>query len=257
MKLFYRDLGAGEPIVILHGLYSSSDAWLPVAKLLNAQNFRTIIPDLRNHGQSPHSATHLYSDISADIFELVSELKLSEIFLVGHSMGGKAALQFSNDFPNFVRKRIIADIAPRAYQSVNHGGITHNEVMAFMQNSNFENINSLDDFAKTIPQEFGLEAQFFLKNIRKNAKKKYEWKINVPVLKNHLKEVRKEIKFVPICETLFLKGELSDYLLDTDVQFLREQPKTQVITLKNASHRLHSEFPVQVAEVISDYFQTK
>ena len=83
MKLFYREFGSGIPLIILHGLYGSSDNWVSIARSLS-KDFRVIIPDQRNHGLSPQSKVHTYESMSSDLDELVRDLKLTKFLLIGH-----------------------------------------------------------------------------------------------------------------------------------------------------------------------------
>ena len=86
MKLFYREYGSGKPLLILHGLFGLSDHWISIAKAL-LPGYRVIIPDLRNHGQSPHNPEMNYEVMTGDLLELLSDLNISEISVLGHSMG--------------------------------------------------------------------------------------------------------------------------------------------------------------------------
>src|SRR5512140_483624 len=111
MKLFYRKYGNGPPLVILHGLYGSSDNWGTVAKKLS-DSFTVILPDQRNHGQSPHSTVHDYDSMRDDLYELVKDLKVKKFFLAGHSMGGKTAISFAVRWPELLNGLIIIDVSP-------------------------------------------------------------------------------------------------------------------------------------------------
>ncbi len=91
MKLFFREYGDGIPLVILHGLYGSSDNWITIARTLT-NNFRVILPDQRNHGLSPHNSEHTYGSMGDDLNELINDLAIDKFYLVGHSMGGKTAM---------------------------------------------------------------------------------------------------------------------------------------------------------------------
>ena len=84
MKLFYRKFGQGQPLIILHGLFGQSDNWNSLAKQFSEQGFEVYIVDQRNHGLSPHSDEWNYKVMSEDIFELIDDLKLQNVILLGH-----------------------------------------------------------------------------------------------------------------------------------------------------------------------------
>ena len=109
MKLFYRIYGEGPPLIILHGLYGSSDNWVSVAKKIS-NKFTVYLPDLRNHGNSPHSEIHDYEALSDDIIEFAEARQLSRFFLAGHSMGGKTAVSVAVRKPELLMGLIVADI---------------------------------------------------------------------------------------------------------------------------------------------------
>lgn len=111
MKLFYRQYGEGPDLVILHGLYGSSDNWVTIAKKISS-SFRVILPDLRNHGHSRHNESHDYDSMSSDLHELASDLGFRKFFLAGHSMGGKTAMTFAMKWPEMI------DGLPEDYQEI-------------------------------------------------------------------------------------------------------------------------------------------
>ena len=111
MKLFYRKYGSGLPLIILHGLYGSSDNWVSIAKSIS-DRFTVYLPDMRNHGQSPHSPVHNYDSMTEDLFELVNDLKLKKFFLAGHSMGVKTAVDFALPCPEKLYGLLVADMSP-------------------------------------------------------------------------------------------------------------------------------------------------
>ena len=105
MKLFHRILGKGKPLIILHGLFGLSDNWFTLGKSLS-ESYEVILVDLRNHGQSPHSSQFTYLSMCEDLLDLYEELHINKAILLGHSMGGKVAMQFALDNPNFIDKLI-------------------------------------------------------------------------------------------------------------------------------------------------------
>src|SRR6185437_15315503 len=117
MQLFFKEHGQGRAIVLLHGLFGSSDNWHYVAMQLSEQ-FRVFSLDLRNHGQSPHSDEMNYSLMAADVAEFLDSKEIETSTIIGHSLGGKTAMQFALQFPERTEKLIVEDMAPRPYASV-------------------------------------------------------------------------------------------------------------------------------------------
>ena len=124
MKLFYRTYGEGYPFIILHGLYGCSDNWVSIGKELS-NTFQVFIPDIRNHGHSPHSHEHNYEVMKNDLLEFMNFHSIEKAILLGHSMGGKIAINFSLSYPERIKKLIILDIAPKTY-SLNDNIKTNN-----------------------------------------------------------------------------------------------------------------------------------
>ncbi|MGB5975866.1 MAG: alpha/beta fold hydrolase, partial [Cyclobacteriaceae bacterium] len=119
--LSYKDMGEGKPLVILHGLFGSSDNWVTVGREL-AKTYKVYLVDMRNHGDSPHSETHSYDSMGEDVLAFLDEHNLERPLVIGHSMGGKAAMNFAVKHPDRFEKLVIVDIAPKAYP-VHHRGI--------------------------------------------------------------------------------------------------------------------------------------
>lgn len=252
MKLFFRDLGNGKPLIIAHGLWGASDNWLPIAHLLENQ-FRVILPDARNHGQSPHSATMNYEAMSDDLIELIGDLHLSEKpSIVGHSMGGKIVMALLLKRPEIVDKAVIVDIAPIAY-SAKDGG-QHNKVIHFMQTFNPADYDSWAGLREAIGQHFHSERgrQLFLKNIRRTPQG-FQWKINYPVIATHFDEISGCPGSLPHAtydrEILFLKGEHSNLI--PDLACLQKQfPAARLLQIPRCGHWIHAEQPEMLAEAI-------
>ena len=114
MKLYYRKMGQGPAMIILHGMYGMSDNWLTVARKLSA-HFEVWLPDCRNHGRSPHDPRHDFESMEQDLLEFMDEHRISTAILAGHSMGGKTVMHFAGDFPRRISALIVIDISPGAY----------------------------------------------------------------------------------------------------------------------------------------------
>jgi pimeloyl-ACP methyl ester carboxylesterase len=98
MKLVYKTYGTGDPVIIMHGLFGSGDNWRTIARMMEPQ-YESIVVDMRNHGRSPHDPEMNFEAMTDDILELMSDLNLEKASLLGHSMGGKVAMQFALRYP--------------------------------------------------------------------------------------------------------------------------------------------------------------
>ena len=185
--MHFRKSGHGPALVILHGLYGSSDNWISIARKLE-ERFTIFIPDLRNHGQSPHASTHTYQDMVGDLYLFFKDQSINQATILGHSMGGKLAMMFAAEYPELITDLIIADIAPINYNSGNKPFKTvlqHELILGLMEELNLVAVTSrkeIDYFLAEKLKDSTLR-QFILKNIHRNKDGYFEWKINVPVLK--------------------------------------------------------------------------
>ena len=281
MKLFFRTIGEGTPLIILHGLWGASENWLPIAHLLedkfqvilpdactaksrrgaaglNAEDStkaQVILPDARNHGQSPHDEAMNYEVMSNDIIELVKNLKLPvRPHIVGHSMGGKIVMALLLKRPELVNKAVVVDIAPVSY-SQRDGG-SHNRIIDFMANLDLSRLHSREEVKEAIQQHFRTERsqQLFLKNIKKTSSG-FEWKINHQVISKHFDEIS-GCPSLPNStynkEILFIKGEQSNLI--TGIECLQKEfPAARLIELPQCGHWIHSEQPEKLAQAIRNF----
>lgn len=143
MQLHYQILGNGQPVVLLHGLLGSSDNWGTIAKHIS-QTHRVICVDLRNHGKSPHHHSQSYKEMTSDLLELCDTLYLDTIHLLGHSLGGKVAMQFATQYPERMDKLIVVDMAMRAYAD------EHTHLMDAMMSVDLPNMQNRSDVDKAL-----------------------------------------------------------------------------------------------------------
>jgi len=263
MELFFRKYGRGSPIIIAHGLYGSSDNWVSIAKMLE-NHFEVFLLDLRNHGKSPHSNIHNYSAMCSDLCEFINSQQITKASFIGHSMGGKLMMQFANTCPQYLNNLIVVDIAPKSY--LNHSNFNfhyqlHYKILTTMKNIDVENAVSRQAVENEMRTEIKSEqlVTYLMKNLSRNANKGFCWKINVSALLSNLDEIlihssENEVAAnnnFPVC---FFKGELSDYIQQTDYQAITRQYKfAQIIEIPNASHWLHVEQPHFLAKKIIDF----
>ena len=265
MKLFYRIAGEGDPIVIAHGLYGSSDNWMSISKIL-AKKHQVILVDLRNHGQSPHSASHTYSDLSDDLFELFNKLNLTGATLIGHSMGGKAAMQFAINHSEKLKSLIVVDIPPKSYADSNGyspQAKDHLNILSAMREMPLEALATRAEAEATLATRIpsAILRQFLLKNLDRDDNGKFVWKINLDALWQKLPALMGGVKtpdnFIPIrnLEVLAIKGENSPYIDETTDKLLFTQlfPNTKIVTIKGAGHWVHAEQPTQFIEAVENF----
>lgn len=256
MKLFFREEGKGFPIVIVHGLYGSSDNWLTVGKKL-AAHYKVYLVDQRNHGRSPNSEAHDYQVLKNDLAEFFDQQGIEKAILMGHSMGGKTAMSFAADYPERIEKLIVVDIAPKDYFLLNDESqyYLHNNILRAMLEIDFSRIESrkqIEDFLNERIDSTQI-VQFLLKSISRNKDTtQFEWRLNVPVLYDNLDEIikgvnahwfddRLPIKNYPV---LFIKGVNSNYILPEDFSSIhRIYPDAEISEIPDAGHWLHAEQP--------------
>ena len=250
MKLHYKKLGEGSPLIIVHGLFGSADNWGTIGKKF-AENNTVFLVDLRNHGRSPHNPTMNYEVMAKDILELIQDENIIDPVLLGHSMGGKAALFFAKNHPNILRKLIVADIGIKSYP------MHHDQIIKGLKNIDLsiiqkrsEALESLHEYVK----EVGIQ-QFLLKNLYWVEKGVLGWRMNLDVIINNIHEILKEISIQSnTTETLFLKGEFSNYIESQDYAKLEKAlPNSTIKTISNAGHWLHAENPVDFYKAVVNF----
>ncbi|AKO95869.1 MAG: alpha/beta fold hydrolase [Marinovum algicola] len=227
----------GTPLIIVHGLYGSARNWGVIGKRLS-ENRHVIAVDQRNHGDSPWHDSHSYPDMAADLAAVI-DANGGRADVVGHSMGGKAAMVLALAHPEKVARLVVADIAPVGYshdqtqyidamQSVDLGAVT-------------KRADASEQLARQVEDK--VLQSFFTQSLDIAAKR---WKLNLEVLK---REMDKIVGFPEVSgrfegPTLFLSGALSDYVLPEHRPVIRAHfPKARFARLAQAGHWLHAEKP--------------
>ena len=240
MKLHYKKIGDGEPLLILHGLFGSADNWGSLAKRL-ATNNTVYLVDLRNHGRSPHSNVMNYESMADDVYELIVNEKINQPILLGHSMGGKVSLKFTDKYPQVLKKLIVADIGIKSYP------MHHDIIIKGLKNVDLSVVSSRSEATSALSfyvKEQGIQ-QFLLKNLYWIEKGKLAWRMNLNAIENNIFEILSEIKMNNTnIKTLFIRGELSNYILKEDYPEIKKVfSNLEIETVLNAGHWLHAENP--------------
>ncbi len=253
MQLLHsKILGQGRPLLILHGFLGMSDNWKTLGNQFAKDGFEVHLIDQRNHGKSFHSEDFDYTFLSKDIERYMDHYELAGAMLIGHSMGGKTAMQFACDHPAKVTKLLVADIAPKYYPA------HHQHIVDALALLNFDEITSRteadQELARHLP-EFGIR-QFLLKNLYWVEKGKLGFRFNLEVLKNSMEAIGENIGSLQTYtgDALFLRGDKSEYILPNDYpQITKHFPKATIESVANAGHWLHAENPKDFYQKAIDF----
>ena len=253
MKLFFRHFGTGQPVIILHGLFGLSDNWVTFGRQL-AEHYSVYMPDLRNHGQSPHSKVFDFPSLEDDLTEMIEDNGLNNIFLIGHSLGGKTAMFFTLHHPEIVKKLVVVDISLRKSPPNRE----HQQLLNAMMAVDFSTAKSRSDVEKQLQTQVKSSKlrQFLLKNIYWRDRHSLDWRLNLQAINENLLSVFEGVNVSGIFPgpTLFIRGGLSDYILEADIGELKSKfPGAEVKTIANASHWVHADAPGEFYELVK-YF---
>jgi esterase len=250
MKLFFRELGQGQPIIILHGIFGSSDNWLTQARILSSQ-YRIFSIDQRNHGLSPHSDAFDYPSMVEDLKEFIEEHDLKNPILIGHSMGGKVVMNFALAHPEMLSKLIVVDISPRFYN------LEHYVIINGLKAIPIDSITTRNEadaaLAEFVPEQD--VRQFLLKNLQRKPEGGFGWKINLPVIDQNLNKIGLDLQYNGKFEkpTLFIRGGKSKYVRDEDMTHIKEIfPKSELVTL-DTGHWVQAEKPMEFVEEVKNW----
>lgn len=265
MKLFYRKLGKGKPLFILHGLFGLSDNWNTVGKIL-AENFSVYLIDLRNHGNSPHSDEWTYPAMAEDIKELMDDGNTSHInhhtstithqpsaILLGHSLGGKVAMQFASMYPEKLEKLIVADMAPKNYSG---NSFEFAEKLLAINLQEIKTRKEAEEKLSSFIHEKS-ELQLMQKNIYWDEQNKLAWKFNLKVISENINKIKNTFNLGEKkinTPTLFIRGEKSNYILDSDIPEIKKIfPDSKFETIADTGHWVHADKPNEFAEAVKNF----
>ena len=252
MQLFYKQYScAGEPLIILHGLFGNQGNWAMHAKKLSEQ-FSIYGFDARNHGRSGWAETMSYQEMAEDLIETMDALGLSSAHFIAHSMGGKTAMQLAMLAPDRIKKMILVDIAPVEYPA---GPYAVLEGLESLDLSTLTSRSQADLLLQKYVEEKGVR-DFLLTNLQKDKQGAYSWRLNLSALVNCYSEIKAGLSPEGVYpqEVLFIKGADSDYILAEHREaILRQFPATKIKIIENAGHWVHSEKPSAFIKIVEGY----
>jgi len=243
-----RPLGV---VVLLHGLFGMSDNLSSIAKII-ANDAYVVVPDLVNHGLSRHASIISYASMANDVFDVLSELGVDKVSVLGHSMGGKVAMQMALMHPERIKKLIVADIAPVAYED-RHSSIIH--ALELVANAQAHSRKTIEK----ILMEAGVDSAlvpFFLKSSYKSESGVFEWRFGLQQIKSSYAELSKAPEMHRIYEgcVMFIKGESSDYILPEQATIIKQCfPHAQFKVMQGAGHWLHTEKPLAFNRLVMSF----
>lgn len=252
MKLFFRELGQGQPLIILHGLFGSSDNWHSLSKVF-AEKFKVYVVDQRNHGQSPHGNEHDYATLTNDLNEFIDEHHIIDPIVLGHSMGGKTAMNFAVRYPKKLSKLIIVDIVPKQYP------VHHDSILEGLNAIRLNQLASRGEADQILGQYVPEAAvrQFLLKNLSRDDNQQFEWRINIPVLEKHIDDMGDSLAFDGKFDgpTLFILGKQSNYFKQGDEKIITSYFPTAKIEKLDTGHWVQAEKPQEFAKAVFDFLK--
>jgi len=253
MKLHARVHGSGKPLIVMHGLFGMSDNWNTLGKKWADKLHRSVhLLDMRNHGRSDWDAPHTYHAMSEDIEQYLGENRLEKAAILGHSMGGKAAMFFATLRPEKVEKLMVADIAPKHYP-VHHQEIIN--ALGYVRSEKPKSRNQAQDLLTEKINNQGI-AFFLLKSLHRREDGIYDWRFNFEQINRDIDKIGEALPPPALYEgpTLFLRGENSDYITDNDIPYLSDHfSDVRISSIENAGHWLHAEQPEMFSSHIEKF----
>lgn len=250
--LNFQQSGTGQPVVLIHGLFGSLENLNMVAKGLN-DHYGVVNLDVRNHGSSFHQNSMSYAELAQDVIDTLDHLHIPSATLIGHSMGGKIAMQIALDFPQRVNKLIVADIAPVEYPP------HHNKIIEGLQLINSNTINNRQHADKTLSnyvEEVGVR-QFLLRNLKK-VDDRWVFKCHVDFIAQCYSQIVEGYHGNRQFDkaTLFVKGGLSDYITQDHQAIIRHLfPNSKAKIIQGAGHWLHAEKTTAFNKIVKDFIE--
>lgn len=228
------------------------DNWHNLARTFS-ESYHVFLLDMRNHGQSPHSSAINYPLMADDVWEFMREQGMAKAYILGHSMGGKVAMEFALRYPDKCEKLIVVDIAPVAYKP------GHNDVFEALHHLDITNAEKsrkeLDQEMQQWLPDFGTR-QFLLKSLVRKPEGGYYWKFNLPAIYDNYNDIIAAIKGDRVYknETLFIRGSESRYVKDEYRQEIANLfPASSLVTILGAGHWVHAEKPAELIQAVKDF----
>ncbi|MHC1698792.1 MAG: alpha/beta fold hydrolase [Geobacteraceae bacterium] len=253
MYLNHESRGFGHPLIILHGLLGSLDNWRTMSRKLS-DHYQVFTVDLRNHGGSPHSPEFSCALMARDLLGFMGDHAIPSAHLLGHSMGGKAAMEFAVTYPEHVDKLVVVDFAPRSYPP------THEEIFEVLSSICLEGFSSRNEVCQELEKAIADRSvsEFLLKNLVVSRTGTLQWKMNLAGLRENYHEIIAAPDWEGVFDkpALFVKGGKSDYLRPEDEGIIWKYfPRAETATVPGAGHWVHTEAPDVFEKFVRKFLQ--
>jgi len=244
MKLLFSNIigNGSKDLIVLHGFLGMGDNWKSFAIKFSNIGYKVHLLDQRNHGRSFWDEEFNYKTLSIDLLNYIDYYKIKNPIVLGHSMGGKTAMQFAFDFPEKIKKLIVVDIVPKKYKQSHIDILKGLSVLDFNELKTRDSVDiELSKYVKENPIR-----QFLLKNLYWSSKEKLALRMNIDILKDKISEVS---DFDDITKnykghSFFLFGENSEYYHKNDDFIIKKNfPNSKISIIRNSSHWIHVENP--------------
>ncbi|MFT6335319.1 MAG: esterase [Saprospiraceae bacterium] len=250
--LNHKIFGQGDPIIILHGLFGMLDNWQTIAKKL-AEDYMVILVDQRDHGKSDHTDEFNYQALADDLRVFMEANWMHEAHIIGHSMGGKTAMQFAVDNPDMIEKLIIVDIGPKAYKA------GHDTIFKALREVEIDKVKSREEVEDTIAKYINDKGVrlFLMKNLQRKKEGGFRWKMNLELLHREYTNIIDAIKYDETVdvETLFIYGSKSHYIIPSEINDIKEIFPQSTFEEIDAGHWIHAEKPDELLEIVNRFLK--
>jgi len=248
--LNHKIFGEGDPIVILHGLFGMLDNWQTVAKKL-AEDYMVILVDQRDHGKSKHTDAFNYQLLAEDLNVFLEENWIHSCHIIGHSMGGKTAMQFAAHHPDMIEKLIIVDIGTKAYKS------GHDRIFKALLEVPIDKVKTREEVEEIISKYIDEEGTrlFLMKNLQRIKEGGFRWKMNLNLLhKEYLNILAAIDSDHPIeVDTLFIYGSKSHYIIPSEIDEIKTLFTNSRFSEVEAGHWIHAEKPEELLSLVKGF----
>lgn len=255
MQLHFKQMGQGRPLVMLHGLFGSLENWLGVAPKL-AGTFHLYLVDSRNHGLSPHNREMNYPVMARDLADFLDAQRLERAIVLGHSMGGKTAMQFALDYPARAEKLVVVDIAPRE-RPFEHEKIF--KALLALDLAQFQSRREMEEALETDIPDLTVR-RFLLKNLKSttspDSTPRFEWRIPLDLIYQNYPQICNAIAPAKPFNgpALFLRGGKSHFVQENDDPQIRKLfPQARIETISAANHWVHADAPEEFLQRVLSF----